>query len=271
MVSSKIARKLLCATAAIFLGVSVISTVAEAQEMTEREKSYSATLQKIADQKLAIAQKQAYIANQENTISSMRSQLETLPETKESIRPIVMEMTAEIEKIILSDIPFRQVERLNRLDDLKESLADPAIGESVLFRKAMTLYDVEANYGNTVGSYSGESPKNAGVRYRACEKNKNSAKCSLTDDHKEKLEAGATLVDLKDTLPDGNFIHFGRLSLVYLELDSSEGYRYNKDTNDWDRLEGGEIIGIRRAVRIARGESAPGVVRGPVPVSESAE
>ena len=271
MVNSKIARKLLCASAAIFLGVSVISSAAQAQEVTEREKSYSDTLQKIADKKLAIAQKQAYIASQENTISSLRSQLQSLPATKESIRPIVTEMAAEIEKVILSDIPFRQVERLNRLDDLKENLANPSIGESVLFRKAMTLYDVEANYGNAVGSYSGNNPKNAGVRYQACEKNKDSAKCSLTDDHKEKMEAGATLSDLKDSLPDGNFVHFGRLSLVYLELDSSEGYRYNKDTGDWDRLEGGEIIGIRRAVRIARGESAPGVVRGPVAVAEAAK
>jgi len=264
VVNSKIARKLLCASAALMMGAGGLAVTASAQDADAKAERYSAVLEQIANAKLSITQKQAYVANQKAQIESLRSQINGLPAEKEKIRPIVTEMVAAIEKQMQQDLPFRQTERFNRLDKLKEDLANPEVGESALFRQAITIFDIEVGYGNSVGSYTGDNPINPGGRLAACKANSEATKCALTKDQTEALEKGATIDDLADSLLDGNYIHFGRLSLGYLDLDSSEGYLYNKETKAWDKLSSGDILGIRKAIRISRGESAPGTVRGPV-------
>jgi len=82
----------------------------------------------------------------------------------------------------------------------------------------------------------------------------------------KKLEAGAKLDSISDTIKDGNYVHFGRLSFIYLDLDSREGYRWSKEANGWEPLSSSDIINARKSVRIARGESAPGVVTAPIKV-----
>lgn len=260
------ARIALCASLLVTTGFG--SIVATAQN-ADKEAQYAALLQQIADTKLVIAQKQAYLATQQSEIDSLKSQIETIPAVKESVRPIVVEMTAEIEKEIISDLPFRSQERFARLDDLKDDIANPDVGESAIFRKAITLYDIETGYGNSVGSYTGNNPVEPGGRLAECQKSLTSTACAFTDDLTDAVAAGASLEDLakEGSLNDGNYIHFGRLALLYLEVDSSEGYRYDKESQSWTKLSQGEIIGVRKSVRIARGESAAGVLTAPIPLN----
>ena len=75
---------------------------------------------------------------------------------------------------------------------------------------------------------------------------------------------GASIQDLKSELMDGAYLHYGRLSFVYLEFDSSEAWRYDLDGKNWVELSGSDVLDVRRAVRIARGQSAPGVLSAPV-------
>ena len=128
----------------------------------------------------------------------------------------------------------------------------------------MTLYDVEANYGYTISAYTGDHPSTPGRRMAACREDVESAVCNLSSDQMKQLEAGSTIDDISDSIKDGNYVHFGRLSYIYLDLDSREGFRWSKDANDWEKLSAGDILNARRSVRIARGESAPGVVTAPI-------
>ena len=61
-----------------------------------------------------------------------------------------------------------------------------------------------------------------------------------------------------------NFIRFGRTSLVYVSKDESEIAIYNLGSKGWDVLTGADAIQLRQAIRIAKGEAAPGVVFAPV-------
>jgi len=140
-------------------------------------------------------------------------------------------------------------------------------------RKALNIYGIEVGYGNSVSAYVGNNPKTPGTRFAACEADESSKACGLTTDHKKKMGYdaegnptgnGATVSDLKDELMDGAYLHYGRLALVYLEFDSSEAWRYDNEAKDWVELSGGDVLEVRRAVRIARGQSAPGVVAAPV-------
>ena len=153
-------------------------------------------------------------------------------------------------------------------DRLRSLLAEEGTIDSDLYRRAMTMYDVEGNYGYTISAYTGDNPVNPGRRLEACRADIQSPVCNLSKDQKAELAAGLTLDDIADSVRDGNFVHFGRLSFIYLDLDSREGYRWSKEADEgkggWEQLSSGDILNARKSVRIARGESAPGVVTAPI-------
>ena len=261
--NSKPARIALC------LGLLVstpfgLSTVAQAQDADPAVTEYVGLLDQIQNVKIATEQRQLMTARQKDRIDSLKSQIKTVPATKGAVRGVVTKMVAEIEKVIESDLPFRKEERFARLDRLRSLLASDDTLDADLFRRAMTLYDIEANYGYTISAYTGDHPSTPGRRMAACREDVASSVCNLSTDQMKQLEAGSTIDDISDSIKDGNYVHFGRLSFVYLDLDSREGFRWSKEANGWEQLSSGDILNARRSVRIARGESAPGVVTAPI-------
>ena len=242
-----------------------ISSVAHAQD-DDAVNKYVGVLNQIENVRLATAQKELMTAQQKASIENIRAQIKTIPATKEAVRGIVTEMVAEIEKVIESDLPFRKEERFARLERMRATLEDSEAGAGELYRRAITLYDVEANYGYTISAYTGNHPTSPGRRLAACKEDANSAECNLSKDQQDQLAAGLSIDDISDSIKDGNYVHFGRLSFIYLDLDSREGLRWSKDANGWESLSSSDILNARRSVRIARGESAPGVVTAPIKV-----
>ena len=232
-----------------------VSSIAQAQDADAATQKFESVLKQIENVRLATAQRRLMTAQQKANIDNIRSQIRTVPETKKAVRGIVTEMVAEIEKVIESDLPFRKEERFARLDRMRATLADDSAGAAELYRRAITLYDIEANYGYTISAYTGDHPKSPGRRLNACRENLDSSVCNLSKDQRQQLDAGLTLDNISDSIKDGNYVHFGRLSFIYLDLDSREGLRWSKDANDWEPLSSGDIINARRSVRIARGES----------------
>lgn len=248
-----------------------VSTFAQAQDADAAVNEYVGVLDQIQNIKIATMQRELMASRQKAEMENLRSQIKTVPATKGAVRGVVTEMVAEIEKVMESDLPFRKEERYARLDRLRTLLADKDTVDSDLFRRAMTLYDVEANYGYTISAYTGNHPTAPGRRLAACREDLESPVCNLSKDLKQRLENGFNIdgkpndaADLSDELPDGNFVHFGRLSFIYLDLDSREGLRWSKDANGWEALSSSDILNARKSVRIARGESAPGVVTAPI-------
>lgn len=270
MVSIKPARIVFCVgliASAQFAGsqLGAFST-AYAQDADAAANEYSALLDQIQNVKLATLQREVMIENQKTGIEDLRTEIQTVPETKSAVRGIVTEMVAEIEKVIESDLPFREEERSARVERMRKELADETATDADIFRRAMTLYDVEANYGYTISAYTGNNPKNPGTRLAACIEDTFSAGCNLSKEQRDHMEAGGELDGIAESIKDGNYVHFGRLSFIYLQLDSSEGFRWSKESGGWEPLSAGDILNARRSVRIARGESAPGVVTAPIQV-----
>lgn len=269
MVTFKAARKIVTVSLALSLLTASSTLTASAQDSDPAE-TYAKLLQQIADVKLATAQKELHLAKQEEQIVSLRTQIDTADELKASVKPLVVQMVAGAEKEMNKDVPFNIVERFARLDKLKEDLASPTASISSLFRQAMNIYDTEVVAGSAVASYNGNHPTTPGLRLAACDESLESAKCDLTDDFRGKLPREATRIEaqsLRDSLYDGYYVHFGRMALIYLQFDSSEGWRWDTQSSEWVEMSGGDVLDARRAVRIARGESAPGVVLAPIRVS----
>ena len=203
-----------------------VSSIAQAQDADAATQKYESVLKQIENVRLATAQRRLMTDQQKASIKDIRDQIKTVPETKKAVRGIVTEMVAEIEKVIQSDLPFRKEERFARLDRMRATLADDSAGAAELYRRAITLYDIEANYGYTISAYTGDHPKSPGRRMEACRENIDSSVCNLSKDQREQLDAGLTLDNISDTLKDGNYVHFGRLSFIYLDLDSREAVSY---------------------------------------------
>ena len=278
MVISKAARKLLMAGAALGLVTGGLAVTATAQDNSQENavqasdpaETYSRLLQHIADLQVSTDQRRLYLNQQEEEIAALEQQIATLDATKASVRPLVVEMAAEAEKEMVKDIPFKIVQRFARLDRLKEDLAEEGAPISSLFRQAMNLYELEVISGNSIEAYGGEHPTNPGTRLAACDEDLNSNACDLPDEIREELPQDATRIerpDLRDSINDGAYVHFGRLSLIYLQHDSSEAWRWDQPTEAWVEMSGSDVLDARRAVRIARGESAPGVILSPIRIN----
>lgn len=263
-----------CTVACLSFGLvgTAVAQDADADTATPAEQ-YAALLQEISDRKATLAQREFYLQQQQAEIDSLGALIESASEADatEELLPIVREMVAEIEKLMVSDLPFRLERRFALLDDLRDDLQGENIAVADVYRRAMELYGQEIVYGYQVGSYVGQNPQadRQGQRFRACEENIDSAKCDLSTEQRQALTTGADLEDLRDQIYDGNYLHYGRMALLYLERDSSEGYRYNQDTGAWDALSNSELLGLRQNVRIARGESAIGTMVAPIRVGEA--
>lgn len=276
MVRTLSARQLVLSAAAC-MGVALSAGLAVAQDaQTAPEVSvdqYRLILQEIADRKTILAQREFYISQQQAEIDSMTGLIEEISSVDASaeLMPLVQTMVAELEKVMTSDLPFRVERRFALLDDLRADMQGEDVVISDIYRRAMSLYGQEMTYGLQVGSYTGQNPMpdRQGQRFRACQENPESAVCDLNKEQATALKTGALIEDLEDQLYDGNYIHFGRLALLYLERDSSEGYRYNQDSGAWDQMSNSELLGLRQNVRIARGESAISTMTAPIRVGEA--
>ena len=267
MVGAVFARQSVCR---LFFGVSVAAVLvgaSSAQDADDKLAEYSALLQEIENKQMSIAYQRSQLQSQESEMASLQSQIDAVPALKEAVGPILQNMSGEIDKQISADLPFKLTERYDRLAAFQEAIAEgseASVGEQM--RRALNIYGIEVGYGSNVEAYAGNHPKeeNAGGRYAACEADTASAACGLDDDQAELIEKDRPLEELKPGLLDGDYLRYGRLALVYLQHDGTEAYRYDPNSKDWEELSGNQLLEMRRAVRMAKGESAPAVINAPI-------
>jgi hypothetical protein len=189
-------------------------------------RDYRAILQKKDNVELFVARQDIFKASQESEIASLRNQLGTVEDIKQGMSPMMLRMAVALEDSIRSDLPFNINERLARINNVKRVLGDPGISPAEQYRLVLNAYKIEVSYGMGIDSYEGAHPTRAG-----------------------------NVV---------NFIRFGRTSLVYVSKDESDIAIYDLGTGEWNQLDGVDAIQLRQAIRIAKGEAAPGLVFAPV-------
>ena len=266
-----------CATTVLAMSVS---TTALAQDAAANASdTYRAVLQQTADVRTNTMQREFYIAQQEAEIARLRESLAAANSgegAQADLLPMLRDMVAQLEGVMETDLPFRVEARFAALDNLRQAVSNDDAAVYDGFRRAFELAETEASYGMSVGYYTGNSPVSPGGRFAACQQDPASPRCALSKEQGLAIEAGATVEDFNQLgqLPDGNYIHYGRLALLYLERDSSEGYRYTYEVDGcafgtescWEPLPNSELLGLRQDVRIARGESAIATMAAPIAI-----
>ena len=229
-------------------------------------ETYATLLQQIADLETSIAHQEVYLGTQEAEIASLQEQIERVPALIESVGPMLDKMKAAIGNEIEADLPFNAAVRFDRLAALDEVIADKDARPGDKMRRALSIYDAEASYGQTIQAYAGDHPlqERVGSRLASCEQDALSEACGLSKAQRELIESGATISDIASELKDGDYLRYGRLALAYMQTDGSEVYRYDAASKSWTEMTGSRALDVRRAMKMAKGEAAPTVVQAPI-------
>lgn len=172
------------------------------------------------------------IESQETEIDSIKRQTEEIESIEIGALPFMIEMTATLDELVKSDVPFLRDERLTRIESLRDLIdrADVSAGEK--YRRIMEAYMVEADYGRTIEAYRGELERNGQV---------------ITVD----------------------FLRFGRVGLYYQTLDGNETGRWNAKNSQWETLTGNYRRSVRDGLRIAKKQAPPALLTLPFNAPEA--
>jgi len=221
----------------------VIDTRAEGNKATEASQErieaisdetdsllaqYRTALKQIDSLDVYNAQMRDLLAAQQKELASLQDQLDRVELVGRSVTPLMILMIDAIEKFVRLDMPFLIDERTKRVEDLRLLMARSDVTTAERFRQIMEAYQIESEYGRTIEAYR-----------------------SIV-----KLDGRESTVD---------FLRFGRIALVYQTLDGSEAAAWDRDEKAWKPLEASDRSAIRDALRIARKQAAPDLIRIPLP------
>lgn len=97
------------------------------------------------------------LASQAAEIRSLQAQLADLERVDQDLMPLMLRMLSSLEQFVQLDLPFLAAERRERIDGLRRTLADGQAGTAEKFRRLLEAYQVEVEYGRTLGAERSEA------------------------------------------------------------------------------------------------------------------
>ena len=177
------------------------------------------------------AQMERLVADQSRELTERDQALSEIETTKRRILPLLLHMVEVLEQFVSMDLPFLSDERSLRVAHLKRLMDDADTPLSEKYRRVMEAYQVEVQYGHTIEAYQGELRDRGSTR-------------------------------------TVEFLRLGRVGLYYLSLDGKHSGHWDRSSGSWVTLDGSYRGSIAKAIRVARKQTAPDLIRLPVPAPE---
>ena len=167
------------------------------------------------------------VADQEREKASLDRQIEDFGELERGIVPLMLDMVDALDEFVRLDVPFQRAEREARVLGLRALMdrADVSVAEK--YRRIMSAYQVEAEFGRNIEAYSGELDTGAGPR-------------------------------------QVEFLRIGRTVLAYQTPDRKASGYWDAAMRGWQPLPGRYHSALRQGLRIARKQAAPQILTLPV-------
>lgn len=96
------------------------------------------------------------LASQDAERASLERQLGEMDRVERDLMPLMLRMLDSLEKFVELDLPFLQRERQERIAGLRRMMADADVGVPEKFRRVLEAYQIEADYGRTLGAERAE-------------------------------------------------------------------------------------------------------------------
>ncbi len=195
----------------------MLNTYLQVTQQTDELRAYDDQLQQI-------------VQSQTDQINSLTQQTQQVGGVRDSLLPLMLQMTDSLGQFVKLDIPYRQDERLAKVQALRTLISNGTVPVTDKFQRLVQAYNDEIAAGHTVEAYRGE----------------------LSQEGKTRTV---------------NFLRVGHLLLAYQTLDKSETGYWDKDGHKWT-VDDGYKNSVANAIAIANKEAAPNLMELPVQAPE---
>ncbi|MDX2222530.1 MAG: DUF3450 domain-containing protein [Rhodospirillaceae bacterium] len=96
-----------------------------------------------------------YVEVQTGEISTLEGQLASLEPTAAALPGLMQQMMDQFAAFVAADLPFLPEERAQRVERLREMMAQAETPTAEKFRRLLEAYQIEAEYGRTMEAYAG--------------------------------------------------------------------------------------------------------------------
>lgn len=219
------------------------TSIAIEQEMNKASQATQRTVDTLADQTLDMAQTyqltlqsidsikrynrsiEGYISRQEAEMDSIQTQMDGIDATERAVIPMMEDMIETLDQFVTMDMPFLKEERTERVKFLREMMLRADVSNSEKYRKILEAYQVENDYGTSVGAYEGT------------------------------LEGEDKTVD---------FLRVGRVALVWQSRDEQSRAYWDNTSRSWVPLGDEYRKSISEGIKMARGQANLDLVKLPI-------
>ncbi len=194
---------------------------------------YRVVLQRIDALRVYNKQVSELIASQEEEMGSLRRQIDDVELVGREVTPLMLGMLDSIENFVELDVPFLPEERSDRMADLHDVMIRADVTDAERYRRIVEAYQIENEFGRTIEAYQGEL----------------------------NLDGSTRQVD---------FLRVGRVGFLYQTLDGSETGVWDQKKRAWTDA-ADSASAVRLGIRMARKQTAPDLLRLPLPTAEAAQ
>lgn len=174
------------------------------------------------------------IEAQTREITRLQEDIENVEGLQRAMQPLMEEMVEAFGDVVNADLPFRIEERADRAARLSGVLDNPSMSAAQRYRLIVEAYQIENEYGRTIGSYEG------------------------------------TIGEGENALT-GEFLRVGRIALIFKTPDDSVLRIWDKSQNDWVNLDRSFLQDVKFGLRMAKEQTAPDIFFVPVKPPSAAQ
>ena len=202
----------------------------------DTEREYRGLVKEVDGLSVYVQQLDKQLANQRKEMDDVESSINQVALIERQITPLMLKMVDALSEFVDADIPFQKEERMARIEKLKSIMGRSDVEVAEKYRQVMQAYQDEMNYGRTIKTY----------------------RATLKLDGSEK---------------EVDFLRVGRVALMYQSLDGENIGVWDSQKRSWKPLDSEYKSKLMMALRIAREQAAPDLIKVPVsaPISYAGE
>ncbi|NRA40689.1 MAG: DUF3450 domain-containing protein [Pseudomonadales bacterium] len=191
------------------------------------EQEYRAVVKEVEGLDVYLQQLNKQLNAQQAELTQIDQSIKQVTLIERQITPLMLNMIAALETFVQNDIPFQAELRQGRIVTLQEIMGRSDVSVAEKYRKVMDAYQKEMDYGRTIKTY----------------------RASMSLDGAER---------------EVDFLRVGRVALMYQTLDGQTIGIWNNTSRQFEPLASEYKSKLTTALRIAREQAAPDLIKVPV-------
>ncbi len=173
------------------------------------------------------------VADQQRSIDSLQTQIDGIEGVKRGVVPLMFRMIDSLEQFIELDVPINLEERKERVERLRDVMANSNVTTSEQFRQVIEAYQIENQMGaaSSIRAYQGK-------------------------------------LDYQGTEITVDFFNLGRTAHLALSLDGKSAWVWDNDNRAWEVLGAEYLSAVVTAVKMANKLLPPDLLKLPIKAAE---